>query len=211
MTFHTSVTLVRAASLQEAALKAIIEADALANFHDIAKGDLAAIVANVCLLTHAEVGEMVPASDLLQGLEQSPVAISGDGVVSLLTGANDVASHLSSELSMLLHDDATATLQVPHAYATQAEIDSLVARNHIPMRVQADQVYYCFDAMNCESELIRKSLGSTIAMHSVAWVFSGAGHNKKPALALVPIFDGDGWALAGSFSTIFPTIHPSMH
>lgn len=211
MSLPTSVTTVHAASSQEAALKALIRASAITVFPDMPETALAPLLADIKLLIHTEAGDTAAAHDLSMALEHSPSITSSDGVVSLLTGANNVADHLSSALSVFLRRSAAASLLIPHAYATKAEISSLVARNHIPMCFQADQVYYCFNALDCEPESIRKSLGSTIAMYSVAWVFSDTSYDRKPVLAFVPVFDGDGWAVAGFLDTIFPTRRPQIH
>jgi len=211
MTSHISAALVRAASSQEAALTTLIRASALTLFPDMTEETLISVLADIRLLVHAEVGNTARELDLSRALEHSPTITSGDGVVALLTGANEVDAYLSSVLSLLMCDHPEAELLVPHAYAIESEIDSLVARNHIQMRFEAGHVYYCFDATNSTPESINKSLGSSIAMYSVAWVFSGTGYDCKPILAIASVFDGDGWALAGSLDTIFPTLRPRIH
>lgn len=211
MTSHIAVALVRAASSQEAALKTLIRANAMTLFPDMTEEALVSVLADIRLLVHAEVGSTAHGLDLSRALEHSPTITSGDGVVALLTGANEVDAYLSSVLSLLMRDHPEAELLVPHVYAIESEIDSLVARNHIRMRFQAGHVYYCFDAANSTAESINKSLGSSIAMYSVAWVFSGTGYDCKPILAIAPVFDGDGWALAGSLDTIFPALGSRIH
>lgn len=211
MTALTSAALVHAASSQEAALKALILTSALATFPEMAEADFSSVLADIRLLVHAEIGNTASTHDLTLGLEHSPTVTSGDGVVALLTGANEVDGHLSSALSVFVRGNVAASLLIPHAYAIADEIDSLVARNHIPMRFQGGHVYYCFDAKNSTPESINKALSSSIAMYPVAWVFSVVGQDCKPILAIIPVFDGDGWALAGSVDTIFPMLRPRMH
>jgi hypothetical protein len=211
MTTLTSVALVCASPQQEAALETIIRASGLNTFPEMGEAAFASELADIRLLVHAEVRNTASEHDLSTALEGSPTVISGNGEVALLTGANEVDSYLSSALSVFVRGKVAASLLIPHSYALEDEIDSLVARNQIPMRFQAGHVYYCFDATNSAPDSINKALGSCIAMYSVAWILGGSGCDYKPILAFIPVFDGDGWALAGSIDALFPALRCRMH
>lgn len=211
MTIPPSVAFVKAASSQEAALREIVRSAAGGAFPDMVEPAIALFLANVHLLVHTEVGVAASTQDLSLALEHSPVITSADGTVSLLAGANDVAGYLASVLSTFVRSTSDASLLIPHEYATEGEIGALTERSGIAMRVEDEQVYQNFDASQCEPRLIRKALGSTVAMHSVSWVLASDGRWRKPILAFLPVFDGDGWAVTGLTDALFPKSRSAMH
>jgi hypothetical protein len=211
MITHTEIELIGTSSIQTSILNTLVRENALTMFPEMVKEGLSLELTKTSLLLHMDAGVLARAHSLSSGLEFSPTAPTADGSVFRSTGAGEVDACLASALAALFHNDHALSLLVPHAYAKEDELQSLQIRAKVPARFLGGHVHYCFDATNSEAGSITKALGSGLAMYSVSWLVRGNGCQNKPVLAMVPVFDGDGWGLMGEVKDIFPKLSRRMN
>jgi hypothetical protein len=150
----------------------------------------------VRLMAHPEA--RIPESGLLStALGGMPTIASSDGRVTFLSGAMQVGAALAGSLSEAIQADPTLSLWIPHGYAVPGEIASLQPTYEGHAVVVGGHVYMKFQGAGIEPELIRRALASMIGCYSVGWLVSAAAGPAVARLAIVPIFDGDGFALGG--------------
>lgn len=150
----------------------------------------------VRLMAHPEA--RIPESGLLStALGGMPTIASSDGRVTFLSGAIQVGAALAVSLSEAILADPTLSLWIPHGYAVPGEIASLQPKFGAHAVAVGGHVYMKFQGAGIEPELIRRALASMIGCYSVGWLVSAAPGQYVAKLAIVPIFDGDGFALVG--------------
>lgn len=74
----------------------------------------------------------------------------------------------------------------------------------------SERVYVIFSPERADPEIIRRALASMIGGYSVAWLFDDAGALIHPVGAVIPIFDGDGFALMAPSQTSIRTFLPDI-
>ena len=149
------------------------------------------------LMVHDHVNGPLP-TNLAHGLPQSPVEdLSSTGQVTFLTGGRQVALELASRLQILLGEDMEKVLYIPHAYANVDEIPSLQEDFDGNVVKVNDKVFVKISGSSVSIEVIRKALGSMIGCYSVGWVVTPDLPDARFCSAIVPVFDGEGWALVG--------------
>jgi hypothetical protein len=80
-----------------------------------------------------------------------------------------------------------------------------------PLSIPNDfQFYVTFNAGCADPEIIRRALTRMIGCYSVAWLFDDAGTLVRPAVAVIPIFDGDGFALMARSRTSIRMLLPDI-
>jgi hypothetical protein len=153
------------------------------------------------LMVHDDVVGPIHQS-IAHGLPQSPHQVSSDGSVVYLSGAREVGMDLATRLVAVLEVDHNKVLYIPHAYANPVEINSLQGEFNKNVLELAGKVYIRCSGPNIASELIRRALASMICGYSVGWLLDGDLPAGNPCMAVVPIFDGEGWAVLGK--SVFP-------
>jgi len=164
---------------------------------------------SVELLVHEVVSRPVD-EDISHAILDSPTVPSLDGRVTLMAGAMAVGSALSASFSMAISRNDCLRFLVPHAYAVPNEVASLQDDFDGNIVAFSDRVYVMFSAGHTDPEIVRRALASMIGGYSVAWLFDDAGALVRPAVALVPIFDGDGFALVARSRTSIRTFLPDI-
>lgn len=157
---------------------------------------------SVELLVHEKICHSVD-GDISHAIPESPTVPSLDGRVTHVAGAMAVGGALAASLSMAMSVNDRIRLLVPHAYAMPNEIGSLQERYGGNVVAFSENVYVTFSVGCADPEIIRRALTRMISGYSVAWLFDDAGSLVRPAVAVIPIFDGDGFALmARSWTSI---------
>lgn len=138
--------------------------------------------------------------DIAHGLPKSPRQVLTGGNAVFLSGAREVGIELAIYLAAILEADRNKCLYIPHAYARPAEIVSL--QGDFDGRVIAidERVYIRCSGPSVSPELIRRALASMICAYSVGWLLDREFPRGRPCLAVVPLFDGEGWAIMGKAS-----------
>lgn len=149
---------------------------------------------SVELLVHEAISRPVDV-DISHAIPDSPTEPSLDGRVALMTGAMAVGRALAANLSMAISKNDCLRLLVPHAYAVPSEVASLQDDFGGNVVAYSDAAYVLFSAGRADPEIIRRALASMIGSYSVAWLFNDAGTLVSPVVAVIPVFDGDGFAL----------------
>lgn len=155
---------------------------------------------SVELLVHEAVCHPVD-GDISNAIPETPTTPSLDGQVTLMTGAMTVGSSLAKSLSTAVSRNDHLRLLVPHAYATSEEVASLQDDFGGNVCAFSKGVYVTFRSGHTDPEIVRRALASMIGGYSVAWLFDDAGALSHPVIAVVPIFDGDGFALVAPSPT----------
>lgn len=164
---------------------------------------------SVELLVHKAV-HIHAAGGLNHALPDTPSAPSMDDRVTLMTGAMAVGRSFAASLSLAISKNNTLRLLVPHAYAVPKEVDSLQDDFDGNVAVFPGGVYVMFKRGRTESETVRRALGSMIGCYSVAWLFDDADVLTSPVIAIVPIFDGDGFAIMSSSKLVVRELLPDL-
>jgi hypothetical protein len=148
--------------------------------------------------------------DIFQAIPESPTVSSPDGRVTLLVGAMAVGGALAASLSVAISSDDRLTLLVPHAYAMPSEVESLQDSYGGSVVTFSENVYVRFDCWHADPEIIRGALTNMIGGYSVAWLFDDAGALARPVVAVVSVFDGDGFALIAGSRTSATALLPGI-
>lgn len=188
--------LISASEEQQRILANIAWEDAAAFFPALAGTALNALTSSVELIVHDNVVGPLP-RNIAHGLPQSPRGIlSGEGVV-FLAGAREVGIELATSLVTNLAEDVNRVLYVPHAYAVPSEIESLQDEFGGRVLEVIGRVYIRCSGNDVLPDLVRRAIGSMICGYSVGWLLNSDLPEGKPCSAIVPIFDGEGWAILG--------------
>lgn len=115
-----------------------------------------------------------------------------------LTGATSLGGLVASRLDRAISAGGKMALLVPHAYALPREVESLQKEFGGNVVALGTNVFVRFESGRSTAETIRGALANMICGFSVAWLFADAGAPLEPVLALVSIFDADGFAIAAS-------------
>ena len=181
---------------QRSVIADIVERDASGFFSDNLTRTIEGIASCIELMVHDDVVGPIHQS-IAHGLPQSPHQTSSDGSVIYLSGAREVGMDLATRLVAVLEEDRNKVLYIPHAYANPVEIDSLQGEFNGNVLELAGKVYIRFSGPNILPELIRRALASMICGYSVGWLLERDLPAGNPCSAVVPIFDGEGWAVLG--------------
>jgi hypothetical protein len=189
-----------ATEVQQNNIVDIVEKDAAVFFSTDLDSATSTLMPSIELLVHDNVNGPIT-QDIAHGLYQSPHQISPDGKITFLSGAREVGLELATCLATLLEVNSKKTLYIPHAYALPAEIESLQDRFGGRVLELAGRVYIRCSGPNVDPELVRQALARMMCGYSVGWLLDRDLPTGKPCSAVVPIFDGEGWAICGeSFS-----------
>jgi len=164
---------------------------------------------SVELLVHEAIRRPVD-GDISHGIPETPTAPSLDGRATLMTGAMAVGSSFAASLSMAISASDCVRLFVPHAYAMPNEVESLQDRYGGNVVAFSENVYVMFNSGCADPEIIRRALTRMIGGYSVAWLFDDGETLVHPVVAIVPIFDGDGFALMARSRTSIRTFLPDI-
>jgi hypothetical protein len=164
---------------------------------------------SVELLVHEAIKHPVD-GDIKHAIPETPTAPSLDGRVTLMTGAMAVGRCFAASLSLAISRNDRLRLLVPHAYAVPNEVASLQGDFGGNVVTFSEGVYVTFRAGHVDPEIVRRALASMIGGYSVAWLFDDAGALAHPVIAVVPIFDGDGFALMARSRTSIRTFLPDI-
>jgi len=164
---------------------------------------------SVELLVHEAISHPVD-EDISRGIPESPTVPSVGGQVTLMAGAMAVGSALAVSLSVAISKNDCLSFLVPHAYALPNEVASLQDRYGGNVVTFSEKVYVMFNPGCADPEIIRRALTRMIGGYSVAWLFDDGGGLDHPVLAVVPIFDGDGFALMARSRTSIRTFLPDI-
>lgn len=164
---------------------------------------------SVELLVHDTICHPVD-RDISHAIPESPTVPSLDGRVTLMAGGMDVGSALAASLSMAISVNERIRLLVPHAYAMPNDIGSLQDRYGGNVVAFSEKVYVMFSAGCADPEIIRRALTRMIGGYSVAWLFDDAGSLVRPVVAVIPIFDGDGFGLMARSRTSIRMLLPDI-
>ena len=148
--------------------------------------------------------------DISHAIPDTPTVSSLDGHVTLMTGAMAVGESFAVSLSAAIARDDQLTFVVPHAYALANEVASLqddFGRNVVTF---FGKVYVTFRSGHADPEMVRRALASMIGGYSVAWLFDDAEALVRPVVAVVPIFDGDGFGLVAQSRTSIRKFLPDI-
>ncbi len=155
------------------------------------------------LMVHSDVAGPLPAN-IGHGLPQSPRCPTSDGGLVFLSGGRTLGLEVATYLVEALSIDASRVLYIPHAYARPDEMKSLqddFSGNVVEVR---GRVYVRSCGPAIEPELVRRALACMIGGYSVAWLLGSDLPDVKPCSAVVPVFDGEGWAVLGQ--SILPAV-----
>jgi len=161
------------------------------------------------LLVHESIRHPVD-GDISQAIPETPTAPSLDGQVTLMTGAMAVGRSFAATLSLAISRNDRLRLLVPHAYAVPNEVASLQHDFGGNVVIFSEGVYVTFSSGHTDPEIVRRALASMIGGYSVAWLFDDADALVRPVVAVVPIFDGDGFALIARSRTSIRTFLPDI-
>lgn len=164
---------------------------------------------SVELLVHEAIRHSVD-GDINHAIPETPTERSLDGRVTLMSGAMDVGRSFAASLSMAISRNDGLRLLVPHAYAVPNEVASLQDDFGGNVVTFSERVYVTFKSGHADPEIVRRALASMIGGYSVAWLFDDAGALAHPVVAVVPIFDGDGFALVARSRTSIRTFLPDI-
>jgi hypothetical protein len=159
---------------------------------------------SVELVVHGAIRHPVD-GDISHAIPETPTAPSLDGRMTLMTGAMAVGSAFAASLSMAISKDDRLRFLVPHAYAVPSEVPSLQDDFGGNVVTFSEGVYVAFGSGHTDPEIVRRALASMIGGYSVAWLFDDADVLVHPVAAVVPIFDGDGFALVARSRTSIRT------
>jgi len=173
----------------------IVEKDA-SFFSDGLGGEAGRLAVSTELMVHGDVVGPLPQS-LDHGLPQSPRQISSNEGVAFLSGAREIGMEVATCLAAILAMDSNKVLYLPHAYARPTEIDSLQEDFGGLVLEVAGRVYIKGTGPGVQPELLRRALASMICGYSVGWLLDTDLPESMPSSAVVPVFDGEGWAVAG--------------
>lgn len=170
---------------------------------------------SVELLVHQAIRHSVD-GDISHAIPETPTESSLHGRVTLMTGAMAVGSAFAASLSRAISRNDRLRLLIPHAYAVPNEVASLQDDFGGNVVTFSERVYVALRFGHADPEIVRRALASMIGSYSVAWLFDDAGALFHPVVAVVPIFDGDGFALMApsrrSIRTFLPDIPvPLLH
>lgn len=148
--------------------------------------------------------------DIGQAIPETPSAPSAGGRVTLMTGAMAVGRSFAASLSLAISRNNSLRLLVPHAYAVPKEVDSLQDDFDGNVVAFPGGVYVMFKSGRTEAETVRRALASMIGCYSVAWLFDDADALSSPVIAIVPVFDGDGFAIMSSSKSVVRELLPDI-
>lgn len=147
--------------------------------------------------------------DIYQAISDTPTIRSVDGHVTLMSGAMSVRSSLSDSLSRAISSNNRPRLLVPHAYALPHEVASLQEDFDGNVVTFSERVYVSISSGDADAQIVRRALACMIGCYSVAWLFEDAAL-VHPVIAIVPIFDGDGFALVAPSRTSIRKFLPDI-
>lgn len=191
---------------QRSVITDIVERDASDFFSVDLTKTVEGIASSIELMVHDDVVGPIH-QNIDHGLPQSPHQVSSDGRVTYLSGARDVGMDLATRLVAVLEADRNKVLYIPHAYAKPTEIDSLQDEFNKNALELAGRVYIRCSGSNIVPDVIRRALASMICGYSVGWLLDCDLPAGNPCSAVVPIFDGEGWAILGK--SVLPESHAS--
>ena len=164
---------------------------------------------SVELLVHEAIKHPVD-GDIKHAIPETPTAPSLDGRVTHMPGATAVARCFAASLSLAISRNDRLRLLAPHAYAVPSEVDSLQDDFDGNVVSFSERVYVTFKAGRVDPEIVRRALASMIGGYSVAWLFDDAEALTNPVIAIVSIFDGDGFALMARSPSSIRTLLPDI-
>ena len=165
---------------------------------------------SVELLVHESISHSVE-EDISFGISDSPTVPALGGRGTLMVGAMSVYRALATNISTAISENDRLTFLVPHAYAIPSEADSLQGTFGGNVVTFNDGVYVKFRDTSFDPEIIRRAMASMIGCYSVAWLFDDGEALVHPVVAVVPIFDGDGFALVAPSRTSIRALLPSIN
>jgi len=163
--------------------------------------------ASIDLLVLSSMASDIP-QDIAHGIPPPSLRNAPSHHPGGLTGATSLGGLVASGLNRAISSDRRMTLLVPHAYALPSEVDSLQEDFGGNVIALGENVYVRFESGRSTAETIRRALASMISGFSVAWLFADAGALVEPRLALVPIFDADGFAVLARTTSDIESFFP---
>lgn len=188
--------LFSASEEQQGIIADIVSEDAAAFLSADMGEAVKALTSSVELMVHDDVIGPLP-RNIAHGLPQSPYEISPDERAVFLSGAREVGMEVAAYLAASLAGDVDKVLYIPHAYAMPAEIESLQDEFGARVLEVIGRVYIRCSGRDIDPELVRRAIGSMMCGYSVGWLLDSDIPEGTPCSAIVPVFDGEGWAILG--------------